>query len=211
MGIGTKRNQLLSSASVLCYTPHREHFGIVPLEAMDSGIPVVAIRSGGPMETIVNGVTGYLVEYSGSETESTSTVTDEGTANSKMVNPTIQGFADAIANIISNPKKAHSMGQNGKKRVDNVFGMETFRKQWWELLAEAQTRGKERHYNQTVGQRYCVSFSVMRSFCELAMAILLAVSLTWVMGRIGLLEQDLGVAGTAKVYYQRWLSGSDEL
>jgi glycosyltransferase involved in cell wall biosynthesis len=89
MGIGTKRNQLLSSASVLCYTRHREHFGIVPLEAMDSGIPVVAIRSGGPMETIVNGVTGYLVEYSGSETESTSTVTDEGTANSKMVNPTI--------------------------------------------------------------------------------------------------------------------------
>merc|ERR1711862_319229 len=31
----TKRSQLLSSASVWCYTPHREHFGIVPLEAMD--------------------------------------------------------------------------------------------------------------------------------------------------------------------------------
>ena len=83
------------------------------------------------METIVNWVTGYLVEYSGSKTESTSTVTDEGTANSKMVNTTVQGFADAIANIISNPKEAQSMGQNGKKRVDNVFGMETFRKQWW--------------------------------------------------------------------------------
>ncbi|CAF1914259.1 unnamed protein product, partial [Brassica napus] len=39
-----------------------EHFGIVPLEAMVAYKPVIACNSGGPMETVKNGVTGYLCE-----------------------------------------------------------------------------------------------------------------------------------------------------
>jgi alpha-1,3/alpha-1,6-mannosyltransferase len=37
-----------------------EHFGMVPLEAMAAQRPVVACASGGPVESIVDGVTGYL-------------------------------------------------------------------------------------------------------------------------------------------------------
>merc|ERR1712013_908937 len=37
-----------------------EHFGIVPLEAMFCGTPVLAVNSGGPLETIDHGVTGWL-------------------------------------------------------------------------------------------------------------------------------------------------------
>ena len=37
-----------------------EHFGIVPLEAMLAGRPVLACNSGGPVESIIHGVTGYL-------------------------------------------------------------------------------------------------------------------------------------------------------
>ncbi|KAI5814833.1 hypothetical protein BZA77DRAFT_356053 [Pyronema omphalodes] len=51
---------LLSSASLLLYTPEREHFGIVPLEAAVAKIPVLAHNSGGPLETIKEGVTGWL-------------------------------------------------------------------------------------------------------------------------------------------------------
>ena len=53
---------LLRSALCVAYTPHREHFGIVPLEAMYAGSPVVAVDSGGPRETVVHGVTGLLVD-----------------------------------------------------------------------------------------------------------------------------------------------------
>ncbi|KAK4243793.1 glycosyltransferase [Corynascus novoguineensis] len=51
---------LLRSARLLVYTPSGEHFGIVPLEAMLRGVPVLAADNGGPTETVVEGVTGWL-------------------------------------------------------------------------------------------------------------------------------------------------------
>lgn len=44
----------------LLYTPSFEHLGIVPLEAMACGVPVVAVNNGGPMETVKEGETGLL-------------------------------------------------------------------------------------------------------------------------------------------------------
>ena len=46
----------------LLYTPDREHFGIVPCEAMAMGCPVLAVATGGPLETVVHGSTGFLLE-----------------------------------------------------------------------------------------------------------------------------------------------------
>ncbi|KAI1754709.1 hypothetical protein F4782DRAFT_456851 [Xylaria castorea] len=54
------KEMLLSSARLLVYTPANEHFGIVPLEAMLSGVPVLAADTGGPVETVVEGKTGWL-------------------------------------------------------------------------------------------------------------------------------------------------------
>jgi alpha-1,3/alpha-1,6-mannosyltransferase len=56
----TLKNYLLRTASLLVYTPAQEHFGIVPLEAMIAGVPVLAHNSGGPLETIEEGRTGWL-------------------------------------------------------------------------------------------------------------------------------------------------------
>ena len=53
---------LLTNCSILLYTPAGEHFGIVPLEAMYCGTPVLAVNSGGPLETVEHGVTGWLVD-----------------------------------------------------------------------------------------------------------------------------------------------------
>jgi glycosyltransferase involved in cell wall biosynthesis len=53
-------SELYRSCALLLFTPRNEDFGIVPLEAMASGAPVLAVDSGGPRETVQHGVTGWL-------------------------------------------------------------------------------------------------------------------------------------------------------
>ena len=55
-----EREEILQHATALLYTPDHEHFGIVPIEAMNDGTPVIAVNSGGPKETILHGMTGFL-------------------------------------------------------------------------------------------------------------------------------------------------------
>jgi glycosyltransferase involved in cell wall biosynthesis len=52
---------ILRSADVVACTPWYEPFGIVPVEAMACGIPVLATAVGGMLDTVVDGVTGLHV------------------------------------------------------------------------------------------------------------------------------------------------------
>lgn len=49
------------SCYAVLYTPFNEDWGLVPLEAMAMGKPVIAVDRGGPRETVVDGETGYRV------------------------------------------------------------------------------------------------------------------------------------------------------
>lgn len=47
------------------YTPPNEHFGIVPIEALEQRRPVIVCDSGGPSETVIEDVTGTKVRKEG--------------------------------------------------------------------------------------------------------------------------------------------------
>ena len=55
---------LYYNAADVCVVPsHYESFGLVAVEAMASGLPVVASRVGGLMGTVKDGETGYLIPW----------------------------------------------------------------------------------------------------------------------------------------------------
>ncbi len=53
--------KLYSSAKIVVCLAYNEPFGLIPLEAMACGVPVIAVNEGGYKESVVNGQTGYLV------------------------------------------------------------------------------------------------------------------------------------------------------
>ena len=103
---------ILNHCKVLLYTPLNEHFGIVPLEAMYTSKPVVAHNSGGPKESVISGVTGFLVDLSG------------------------DAFASKIAYLIKNPKSVQEFGIEGKDRFMKTFSFTAFSAQLDEAVKD---------------------------------------------------------------------------
>jgi glycosyltransferase involved in cell wall biosynthesis len=54
--------KLYAGAKALLYPVEHEDFGIVPVEAMLYGTPVIAHNSGGPKETVINGKSGLVFD-----------------------------------------------------------------------------------------------------------------------------------------------------
>eukprot|EP01064_Diplonema_japonicum_P010139 TRINITY_DN17486_c0_g1_i1.p1 TRINITY_DN17486_c0_g1~~TRINITY_DN17486_c0_g1_i1.p1 ORF type:complete len:444 (+),score=76.19 TRINITY_DN17486_c0_g1_i1:797-2128(+) len=97
-----EKYMLLHNSTLLLYTPTGEHFGIVPLEAMYCGLPVIAVNSAGPLETVLHGKTGFLKE------------------------PTVQDFAPAILTLLNNPDMRKEMFSVAKGHVTSRFSLDYF-------------------------------------------------------------------------------------
>jgi len=106
------RHDLLSRCRCVIYTPEDEHLGLVPLEAMAAGRPVIAARSGGPAETILDRETGLLCDA------------------------TPAAFADALARLLSDPEMCERMGRAGRERVAAAFSLESFSTRLTQIVDE---------------------------------------------------------------------------
>jgi glycosyltransferase involved in cell wall biosynthesis len=67
VGFRTDALALMNAADVFVLPSPNEPFGLVLIEAMSVGKPVIATRSGGPLEIVVDGETGLLVAPSAAE------------------------------------------------------------------------------------------------------------------------------------------------
>jgi len=99
---------VLRSADVVVCAPWYEPFGIVPLEAMACGVPVVASSVGGLIDTVVEDATGLHVPPR---------------------DPA--AVAEAVAAILDAPERREAFGAAGRERVEQRYS-------WDRVAAESE-------------------------------------------------------------------------
>jgi D-inositol-3-phosphate glycosyltransferase len=92
---------LYRSADVVAAVPWYEPFGIVPLEAMACGVPVVAAAVGGQADTVIDQVTGLHVP-------------PRDPART----------AAALRKLLADPELGRALGQAGRKRAVRHYAMD---------------------------------------------------------------------------------------
>jgi starch synthase len=110
--------QLYSNCTVFCCPSVYEPFGIINLEAMACRAPVVASATGGILEVVVDGVTGYLVPFE----------QDPVTSFPLHAQKFSRDLALKVSALLADPQKCRQFGDAGRKRVEEHFS--------WSAIAE---------------------------------------------------------------------------
>jgi len=118
---------LYSSASVFVCPSIYEPFGIINLEAMACGTPVVASAVGGIKEVVVDGETGFLIPLEQMK-ESPFEATDPAAFASDL--------ASKINLLMADPALASQMGAAGRKRAEELFGWDAIARKTERLYAK---------------------------------------------------------------------------
>jgi starch synthase len=116
--IGEKA-QLYSNARVFCCPSVYEPFGIINLEAMACGAPVVASATGGIKEVVVEGETGYLVPFEPDP------VTGFPTDAEKFA----RDLGARLAELLRDSEKCRQFGQAGRRRAEEIFSWRAIARQ----------------------------------------------------------------------------------
>ena len=112
--------ELYSNAEVFVCPSIYEPFGIINLEAMACKTPVVASATGGIKEVVVHEETGFLVEPGNSEE-----------------------LAKYINILLNNKDLAVKFGENGRKRVEEMFSWESIAKKTYEMYKDVIEKYKK--------------------------------------------------------------------
>jgi glycogen synthase len=122
--------ELYSNAAVFVCPSIYEPFGIINLEAMACGTPVVASSVGGIKEVVVPGETGYLVELD-QMTESPFEPKDAGQFS--------RDLAVRVNELMGDAEKRRAFGEAGRRRVEEIFGWPAIARQTVDLYESLVT------------------------------------------------------------------------
>jgi len=103
--------KLMSQFDIYFQPSRYEGLCMTVIEAMSSGLPIVASETGGIKESVINGETGYLVSPGA-----------------------IEEYTDRLQELIDDPDKCRQFGQFGRERVKNRYSKEVFRDLFLELI-----------------------------------------------------------------------------
>lgn len=120
---------LAPSTRALLYTPEQEHFGIVPLEAMVCGVPVLAVNSGGPMESVVD---------AGASPDGLSA--PDGTGLLRHPSAPIWGIAIETLLDLSEEDRTR-LAHEAKDRVEKMFSLEAMSEALENAMYETDKKG----------------------------------------------------------------------
>ena len=123
---------LLSHASVFVCPSIYEPFGIINLEAMACGTPVVASAIGGIPEVVIHGENGLLVSFD-----------PVGANNFEPKNPEqfSKDLAEAVNALVRSPEKRQDMGVKSRQRVEKNFSWESVARQTLEFYGALIEKG----------------------------------------------------------------------
>lgn len=101
---------------------HNETFGLVNIEAMMFGLPVISTNEGGIPDIVVDNETGFIVKKNN-----------------------VEQLAEKIEFLLLNPKVAKQMGERGKTRFLNKFTLDKFETNLSDILTRIVHSNKNCH------------------------------------------------------------------